>query len=223
MPKGIKPSLLSPNNALKPSSRSSARLAPLPAWLPHRDVPSSLLRLPGVPSLIVNFLRFYYSRKNVPTYFARQKFLNPLGHPDVAAYQHLFDHDYPRPALWWLVSSNMMDAQVIIRNRAKRRVREAIVEALRIKGYDRMGRVVGAGNHGGLKTLTGTMEVHVHNIAAIHVSWTELVDYAGMSVEAIVKQCALKVWDVTPKQKTRRPDTPKTMKRKTNSQFKASS
>lgn len=87
----------------------------------------------------------------------------------------------PTKGLWLRISANSIGAKVTVRRWAKRRVREAVREELKVRGLG----LDGLGLHGGKKQMRGTMEVTVRQ-PAIGAAWADIKADVGRLMKAAV-------------------------------------
>lgn len=82
---------------------------------------------------------------------------------------------------------------------SQRRLKRAVLEALRDKGYDRLGRRIGANElvveQG--TNLRGTLEINGFNNMAL-AEWKEVRRQIGLVVERVVLMCAPKAGQAAP-------------------------
>lgn len=148
----------------------------------------------GLPT--VNILRFAFS----PTFY-----------PSHSAHLILSDLDNvrrertkarllarPRDELWVTYSCNAFIKQSVVKSWNQRRLKRALLEALRDKGYDRLGRRVGTNGvveQG--KNLQGTLEINGFNNMAL-AEWKEVRRQIGLVVEKVVTMCSPKAEQAAP-------------------------
>lgn len=104
----------------------------------------------------------------------------------------------PRDELWVTYSCNAFIKQSVVKSWNQRRLKHAVLEALRDKGYDRLGRrvgtngVVGQGNY-----LQGMLEINGFNNMAL-AEWKEVRRQIGLVLEKVVMMCSSKAEQATP-------------------------
>lgn len=80
----------------------------------------------------------------------------------------------------------------------QRRLKRAVLEALRDKGYDTLGRRVGTnGVAEQEKNLQGTLEINGFNNMAL-TEWKEVKRQIGLVVEKMITMCSPKAEQATP-------------------------
>lgn len=153
-------------------------------------------RYTGLPT--VNILRFAFS----PTTF----------YPSHSANLILSDLDNvrrertkarllarPRDGLWVTYSCNAFIKQSVVKSWCQRRLKRAVLEALRDRGYDKLGRRrIEKGKNGvvvveqqGKINLRGTLEINGFSNMAL-AEWEEVKRQIGLVVERVVLMCAPK-------------------------------
>lgn len=155
----------------------------------------------GLPT--VNILRFAFS----PTFY----------YPSHSANLILSDLDNvrrertkarllarPRDGLWVTYSCNAFIKQSVVKSWCQRRLKRAVLEALRDRGYDRLGRRIGTNGNGDRDrdgvvvvvvkeeeqgmNLRGTLEINGFNNLAL-AEWKEVRRQIGLVVERVVLMC----------------------------------
>lgn len=104
----------------------------------------------------------------------------------------------PRDELWVTYSCNAFIKQSVVKSWNQRRLKRAVLESLREKGYDRLGRRVGTNGvveQG--KNLKGTLEISGFNNMAL-AEWKEVRRQIGLVVEKVVTMCSPKAEQATP-------------------------
>ncbi|KAL8903852.1 MAG: hypothetical protein Q9207_003650 [Kuettlingeria erythrocarpa] len=102
----------------------------------------------------------------------------------------------PKNGLWLRISANQIVANVTVRRWAKRRVREAVREELKVRGLG----LDGLGLDGKREQLKGTMEVTVRQ-PAIGAAWADVQADVGRMMKAAVYMAAPKTGKKTRKNK----------------------
>lgn len=95
-------------------------------------------------------------------------------------------------------SCNAFIKQSVVKSWNQRRLKRAVLESLREKGYDRLGRRVGTNGvveQG--KNLKGTLEISGFNNMAL-AEWKEVRRQIGLVVEKVVTMCSPKAEQATP-------------------------
>lgn len=152
----------------------------------------------GLPT--VNILRFAFS----PTFY----------YPSHSANLILSDLDNvrrertkarllarPRDGLWVTYSCNAFIKQSVVKSWCQRRLKRAVLEALRDRGYDGLGRRIGTNGNGDRDgvvviveeqeqgmNLRGTLEINGFNNLAL-AEWNEVRRQIGLVVERVVLMC----------------------------------
>ena len=108
---------------------------------------------------IKNSWTVQWTRHHLVGFIAQPIVLQPR-HILYRATKHRYDNR-PTDCLWWSVSANPLGGKKVIRSWTARRVRQAIIEALKARGFDRDGRPVrdSGATHTGSIPLTGTVRV----------------------------------------------------------------
>lgn len=98
----------------------------------------------------------------------------------------------PRDELWVTYSCNAFIKQSAVKSWNQRRLKRAVLEVLRDRGYDRFGRRVGTdGVVEQGKNLQGTLEINGFNNMAL-AEWKEVRRQIGLVVEKVVLMCSPK-------------------------------
>ena len=148
------------------------------------------LRVPR-PTMPTNLFHIFYTPVFAPWRRDREHLT-----PNDISYPKLMD-DYqnmPKDILRWQVIANTAVKEVpkaVMRERLRRRSREAFREALKQLGYDWHGRVLQPGQamRKMSKNLKGTLEIHCRGRAGLDCEFPELIDYAKSAVSAVEKSC----------------------------------
>lgn len=130
----------------------------------------SLLHLPSV-----QLIRARFYEENVPFYHHQDRYFGPP-----TAWQILLRNRYahrPQDTLWLHVTATTVRETTTMtqRERMRRRVRQAVWEELRERGYDAFGRR----EEGPLK---GTLEILIHQFDCLNATFAELRTSAGTIV-----------------------------------------
>lgn len=193
MLKGVSQSLRVPTNALSLRPTPAAQLPPLPLWLRDHHYSSQTQQKLSIPK--VHLFKLRYCRDNVPSFFHRAVMDDPLTRVRFLTTKHRYVNDPPPAGLWWQVTANMLavddkPTKAIVRGRARRRVKQAFIEALRNKGYDQQGRWKGDKDKDNGRTphmLKGTMTMFLYKGAPLHADWTQLLQQTGLVVQWLMK------------------------------------
>lgn len=105
----------------------------------------------------------------------------------------------PRDRLWVTYSCNAFIKQSVVKSWSQRRLKRAVLEALRDRGYDRLGRRIettGAVVEQGTN-LRGTLEINGFNNMAL-AEWKEVRRQIGLVVGRVVLMCAPKAEQAAP-------------------------
>ena len=135
----------------------------------------------------VSICRVKWSPKYEPSYVA-SKILSEPGHvlslPTLERYK-----ERVREGLWWYVTANTMTGMRCMRSRGNRRLRIALTQALKAKGYDKNGRLLGAlGDRKVGVELRGSMEVQILK-QCIDAEWRKVQKQAELILEKIMELC----------------------------------
>lgn len=104
----------------------------------------------------------------------------------------------PRDGLWVTYSCNAFIKQSVVKSWCQRRLKRAVLEALRYRGYDRLGRRIGTNGvavveeeeeEQGIMNLRGTLEINGFNNLAL-AEWKEVRRQIGLVVERVVLMCS---------------------------------
>ncbi|KAA6414150.1 MAG: hypothetical protein FRX48_02512 [Lasallia pustulata] len=135
----------------------------------------------------VSICRVQWSPKYEPSYVASKILLEPghvLSLPTLERYKKRV-----REGLWWYVTSNTITSMRCMRSHGNRRLRVALTQALKAKGYDKNGRLLGAlGNQKVGVELRGSMDIQIFK-QCIDAEWKEVQKQAELVLEKIVKLC----------------------------------
>lgn len=104
----------------------------------------------------------------------------------------------PRDELWVTYSCNAFIKQSVVKSWSQRRLKRAVLEALRDRGYDRLGRRIGTNGvveQG--KNLQGTLEINGFNNLAL-AEWKEVRRQIDLVVEKVVLMCSPKAEQAAP-------------------------
>ena len=101
--------------------------------------------------------------------------------------------DKDEEGLWLVVGSNAINRKRVVRCWARRRILHAIVQQLKVHGFDRKGRKLNAespvqvdGHQ--IERLTGLVDVNVHE-CSIDCNYEELWRQTGILVQEVVRRC----------------------------------
>ena len=154
-------------------------------------MPFAELRSLRIPK--VDLLKVYYS----PFFAPFKSDLDILTNPRAAVYPKYKDkyERLPQDTLRWQIvtatSAKKLD-YTVLRERLRRRYKEAFREALKRKGFDKDGKVfTDRSSDGGsnARSLYGTLEVHVHGGLGFHLKMPVLVQHATRVIELVQKEC----------------------------------
>jgi hypothetical protein len=157
---------------------------------------AAIRHIPLIPALRIprtaspaNLLHIYYTPLFAPWRFDRENMV-----PNHIVFPKLMDiyENTPQDVLRWQVIANTAIREVpkaVMRERLRRRVREAFREALKGMGYDRNGRVLQPAPPAGktAKDLRGTLEIHCRSRAGLDCEFGEIVQFARSALDAVVK------------------------------------
>jgi hypothetical protein len=99
----------------------------------------------------------------------------------------------PKDTLRWQVFTDMsvkvLD-KAVTRERLRRRHKEAYREALKVRGFDKDGKLLDSQPQSpNARPLSGTFEVHVHRGLGFDLEFPALVEQAGLVIDAIRRKC----------------------------------
>lgn len=113
-------------------------------------------------------------------------------------------YDESQEGLWLMFTSNPMQKKKIVRSWARRRLTQAVLEQLRIRGFDGEGRKIALGatgeeaspksslgetsGEGVPEALVGTVDIEVVN-QIVEVEYKEVQRQAGLLVQEVLKIC----------------------------------
>jgi hypothetical protein len=160
---------------------------PLPNVASKEHIPQmQALRLPRSAGP-VNLFHIYYSPLFAP-WRRDWEFLNPKN----IIYPMLLDTygQMRKDTLRMQVVGNTAVKEVplaVMRERLRRRVREAFLEALRQMGYDSSGKfsLPGLAQHKPVQDLRGTLEIHCRGRAGLDCDFSEIVKLAKKAVSVV--------------------------------------
>lgn len=92
-----------------------------------------------------------------------------------------------KDTLWWNVNSNTLSLKRTVRSWCSRRMRTALVEALKSYGFDANGRLLGGGPDGPKPGLRGTMAIAALPCLAT-TKFPEVQTQAGLLVQALKRR-----------------------------------
>lgn len=140
--------------------------------------------------LLSHFCVFY-----TPLFAPWRRDRQDLNPHNVLYYKLLDDYqNMPQDTLRWLVTANTSIKEVpkaVMRERLRRRVREAFRESLKLAGYDwKNGKLLQRDEATVKQTpsqdLRGTLEIHCRGRAPLDCEFAEIVDYANIVVHEVV-------------------------------------
>ena len=139
------------------------------------------MKTPKLKAPLLNLCRIAFSHCYNSSYSSRI-FLEDQTHtlhlPIVARYD-----SRPRIGLWWGVTSNTMTGvKVVVRRWSSRRLRHAIREALKERGFDEDGKSLVGGD------LTGTLEVDTRE-GIVKARFEDVKREAGLAIDYVEKLC----------------------------------
>ena len=138
-----------------------------------------------------DLLRVHYS----PFFAPFKSDLDVLTNPRAANYPKYRDkyERLPQDTLRWQVITSTSVKKLpytVLRERLRRRYKEAFREALKTKGFDKDGKVLDHSFEGSnARSLYGTLEVHIHGGLGFHLKMPVLVRQATLVVEMIQQEC----------------------------------
>src|SRR5256885_6381202 len=144
------------------------------------------LRVPGL-----TLASIHYTRQFAPY----KRDLDILTNPHNVLHYKIRDRyaQLPKDTLRWQVLTVMsvkVLAKAVTRERLRRRHKEAYREALKIRGYDKDGKLLDwAAKSPNARPLFGTCEVHIHAGLGFHLKFPVLVQQAGLWICANRKGC----------------------------------
>jgi len=112
-------------------------------------------------------------------------------------------YDELREGLWLMFTSNPMHKKKVVRSWARRRLAQAVVEQLRLRGFDGKGRRVATAStaeespkkilgetatEGIPEALVGSVDIEVLNLS-VEVKYEEVQRQAGLLVDEILNIC----------------------------------
>lgn len=147
---------------------------------------TSVLPQPRLGILNLPYLRLFRAKffaENAPFYVDRDRYFGPS-----TARQLSMRDRYariPQNVLWSKVTADTVQKSTVKvqRERIKRRVREALWEELKAKGYDILGRRE-------QNSLKGTLEILIFDFNCLNVPFDKLRKQAGIVVEEVERQNA---------------------------------
>ena len=168
---------------------------------PHRTMSyANGSRYFGIPT--VNVCRLNISKNHKLSYTAERVFRDPshvFHRPIRKRYQNVVNGKYdPREeGLWITCTSNTMPGTKVVRSWTTRKMRQAIVDALKSRGFDRKGKKLKAlaepgqgidGGHVVPELLSGTLSIETMPLIR-ETKYEEVQRQAAMVVNEVIRIC----------------------------------